>query len=428
MDDEDGYTKYEAHVMKRPYVTEKWQDDETEASAYLVIDSLKNGAAGGGTRMRKGGSKQEALFLAKAMDVKFRLSGPEIGGAKSVIDFSPDDDRAEGVLSRYFRSIARHLRSYYGTAGDLGVRDETVSRLLREELDIRHPQEGILRGHLNPDETSLRKILSQLGYGVGLQVPFENNPAGPFTVETMITGYGIARSLHHFYAAIGDSLAGKRVIVEGFGVVGGPAAYYLARAGARIVGILTLGETDDLKRWALDERGLDVSDLLLHSNAGRLTDDFPQGINPDPFLNARGDIFIPAATSHTINRERINQLCENEISVIACGANSPFYVDFESHDSDLRAILRDAVALQREADERFSVIADFIANCGTARLFAYLMQEGVPIDCETIFTDVDKKIGGAVAEVIGEAGARFGLLGCAYDLYLPDVAAVARAL
>ena len=39
---------------KRPEVVFEWKDAETEAEGWVVINSLRNGAAGGGTRMRKG--------------------------------------------------------------------------------------------------------------------------------------------------------------------------------------------------------------------------------------------------------------------------------------------------------------------------------------------------------------------------------------
>jgi glutamate dehydrogenase/leucine dehydrogenase len=67
---------------------------ETGARAWLVINSLRGGAAGGGTRMRLGLDPREVIYLAKAMELKFSISGPPIGGAKTGIDFDPLDPRA----------------------------------------------------------------------------------------------------------------------------------------------------------------------------------------------------------------------------------------------------------------------------------------------------------------------------------------------
>jgi len=70
---------------KSPEIVFEWKDSETEAEGWVVINSLRGGAAGGGTRMRKGLDKREVESLAKTMEVKFTVSGPAIGGAKSAL-------------------------------------------------------------------------------------------------------------------------------------------------------------------------------------------------------------------------------------------------------------------------------------------------------------------------------------------------------
>ena len=69
----------------------------------MVIDSLRGGAASGGTRIRQGPDQHEVESLAKTMEVKFTVSGPAIGGAKSGINFDPQDSRKRGVLERCTR-------------------------------------------------------------------------------------------------------------------------------------------------------------------------------------------------------------------------------------------------------------------------------------------------------------------------------------
>lgn len=66
---------------KQPEIVFEWKDSETDAEGWVVINSLRGGAAGGGTRMRKGLNKREVESLAKTMEVKFTISGPEIGRA-----------------------------------------------------------------------------------------------------------------------------------------------------------------------------------------------------------------------------------------------------------------------------------------------------------------------------------------------------------
>ena len=85
---------------KEPEVVFEWKDSETEAEGWIVINSLRGGAAAGGTRMRIGITKDEVLALAKTMEVKFTVSGPPIGGGKSGINFDPRDPRKKEVLKR----------------------------------------------------------------------------------------------------------------------------------------------------------------------------------------------------------------------------------------------------------------------------------------------------------------------------------------
>ena len=105
----DLLKKYEE---KRPEVVFEWKDTLTDAEGWVVINSLRGGAAGGGTRMRKGLDKREVESLAKTMEVKFTVSGPAIGGAKSGINFDPADPRKKEVLARWYQAVIPLLKNY----------------------------------------------------------------------------------------------------------------------------------------------------------------------------------------------------------------------------------------------------------------------------------------------------------------------------
>ncbi|QVI58661.1 Glu/Leu/Phe/Val dehydrogenase dimerization domain-containing protein [Nocardioides faecalis] len=135
-----------------PEIVFEWHDAETEAKGWAVINSLRGGAAGGGTRMRAGLDRAEVEALAKTMEVKFTVSGPAIGGAKSGIDFDPNDPRRAGVLARWFKAVAPLLKTYYGTGGDLNVDEVHDVIPLTERYGLWHPQEGIVNGHFAADE------------------------------------------------------------------------------------------------------------------------------------------------------------------------------------------------------------------------------------------------------------------------------------
>src|SRR5512133_2322157 len=154
----DLLKKYE---NKEPVIVFNWKDTETDAEGWTVINSLRGGAAGGGTRMRKGLDMNEVLSLAKVMEVKFSVSGPAIGGAKSGINFDPQDPRKKEVLERWYKAIFPILKNYYGTGGDLNVDELKDVIPITESLGLWHPQEGVVNGHLHSQGGDAIKVLGQ---------------------------------------------------------------------------------------------------------------------------------------------------------------------------------------------------------------------------------------------------------------------------
>jgi glutamate dehydrogenase/leucine dehydrogenase len=70
------------------------------------------------------------------MEVKFSVSGPAIGGAKSGINFDPNDPRKKGVLQRWYKAVSPLLKSYYG--GDLNV--DEIHEVIPMTKNVWHPQ------------------------------------------------------------------------------------------------------------------------------------------------------------------------------------------------------------------------------------------------------------------------------------------------
>ena len=84
-------------------------------------------------------------------------------------------------------------------------------------------------------------IIKQLKQGVPLIVKNEKltpNSKKNYTVGDLITGFGVAESILHFYNIYSGKINDKKVIIQGWGNVAGAAAYYLSQAGAKIVGII----------------------------------------------------------------------------------------------------------------------------------------------------------------------------------------------
>ena len=137
---------------QEPEVVFHWKDIETDAEGWIVINSLRGGAAAGGTRMRIGVTKNEVLALAKTMEVKFTVSGPAIGGGKSGINFDPKDPRKEDVLKRWYAAAKPLLKTYYGTGGDMNVDEvhEVPLVLAPALVEAAVVQDGDVGGHHIP--------------------------------------------------------------------------------------------------------------------------------------------------------------------------------------------------------------------------------------------------------------------------------------
>ena len=61
------WKRYNAYLRRPPELTVDWRDPETGARGWLVINSLRGGAAGGGTRMRAGISPREVVYLGRKL-------------------------------------------------------------------------------------------------------------------------------------------------------------------------------------------------------------------------------------------------------------------------------------------------------------------------------------------------------------------------
>jgi len=397
---------------KRPEVIFEWKDSETEAEGWVVINSLRGGAAGGGTRMRPGLDKHEVESLAKTMEVKFTVSGPEIGGAKSGINFDPNDPRKKGVLERWYKAVFPLLKNYYGTGGDLNVDEIHEVIPITEEYGLWHPQEGVVNGHFNATEPEKIKKLGQLRQGVIKVIEATNYSPDikrKYTVADMITGYGVAKSVEHYYHIWGGELQKKRAIIQGWGNVGASAAYFLAQAGVKIVGIIDRnGGLINTSGFSFEE----LTQLFLNRNGNELISDdlIPFDEINEKIWSLEAEVFIPAAASRLISQQQVEEMIASKLEVIAAGSNVPF-ADKEIFFGPIADF----------ADNRVAVIPDFIANCGMARVFAYLMTTDAEITDEAIFEDTSRTIERALRKTFEASNSNVNISKTSFEIALSQL-------
>ncbi len=405
----DLLKKYEE---KQPEIVFEWKDKESEAEGWVVINSLRGGAAGGGTRMRKGLDKHEVESLAKTMEVKFTVSGPPIGGAKSGINFDPADPRKKEVLERWYKAVMPLLKSYYGTGGDLNIDEIHEVIPITEGYGLWHPQEGVINGHYQARENERIHQIGQLRYGVSKvleDLTYTPDIKRKYKVADMITGYGVSESIRHFYEIWGGNIKGKRAIIQGWGNVAAAAGYYLSQQGVKVVGII------DRVGGLINPEGFseqEVADLFNNRVNNTLVSDQLISFEEanEKIWSMGAEIFVPAAASRLVKQNEVDQMIAAGMEVIACGANVPF--------ADKEIFFG---SIMEHADNHLAIIPDFIANCGMARVFAYLMQRNVEMSDDAIFTDASNIIKNALVAVHQTSDKKTNLSSTAFEIALKQL-------
>ena len=275
------------------------------------------------------------------------------------------------------------------------------------------PQEGVFNGHFQPREAQKINRIGQLRQGVLKAIEDENyspDVSRKYVVADMITGYGVAESVKHYYDIYGGDLKGKRVIVQGWGNVGSAGAYYLAQEGAKIVGIIDrVGGLINADGFSLDE----IRTLFLNKDGNALNspDMVPFNEVNEKIWDLQAEVFIPCAASRLITKDQVDRMINTGIEVIAAGANVPF-ADPEIFFGPIADY----------TDEKISVIPDFISNCGMARVFGYLMGNDLnKIEDNDIFKDTSEIIKNALVKTHKKNNTKTKISKTAFEIALEQL-------
>lgn len=373
---EEISNQLEKFNLEKPELVFHWNDKYSNATGYLVINSLRGGAAGGGTRVHKDVSLDEITSLAKIMEIKFSLSGPYIGGAKSGISISHDDPNKYKILKRWYQAISPILKSYYGTGSDLNTDIHEINKILNS-LSICHSQEGIINVVTKNNLIKYQNAMYNMRI-IKNEIKISDNIF--VKVAEMVTGYGVYESINSYFELIETDLIDKRVFIQGIGNVGASVAYYLNKNGAKV----TLIEDKDF--YIYNENGIpsnELEELLINRKI-----DSNNGIHKDETFNYNDilkndniDVFIPSASSNLVSKSMVDILMNKGLSIISCGANHPFKEKDHCYGD-----------ISQYIDKKIALIPDFLANMGMARTFHYLMTlEGEPT-IDLLFEDIKKAI------------------------------------
>ena len=349
-----------------------WTDPVTGRKGYAVIDRMVNGLAGGGTRMRSGVSLDEVERLARTMSYKngaFNLPG---GGAKGGLDIDPHDPQARGMLSRYVRAMRPLYLSGWGTAEDLGVTQDLLGEVFAEQ-GLGLTVQAMLDRSGNSQAAGRR-----ISQGLAIQVD-------GIGLADCIGGYGVAEAAAACVDYKGWDMSEVRVVVQGFGSMGGSSARYLAKLGAKVVGVV------DVNGAVTNPDALDVERLLKSRNALGEIDRSALGSGDrespgERWLEIDTDIIVPAAVADVITADNAAQV---KGRMVVEAANIP-----TTDDAQRRLYERGVV-----------VIPDYVANGGANAWWWWTLLGVIEADADQAFKHVSKVMRDTVKGMLERADA-----------------------
>lgn len=376
--------------MRQPLFVIRWDDAQTDAKGYLVVDTVINGVAGGGIRMHKELTEKEVLDLAQTMTTKFTVVQPQIGGAKSGINYDPDKPDKQDVINRFFEYIEPCLRTFYATGCDLNISEEEIV-VAAGRISVRGcPQFSLVKSLNREDrlDVAIDKFnegLMRLAYDP-ITIDGDQHP----TVNDVSAGYSTALATRHILTYENEPLSGKIAVLQGFGKVGGSCAFFLSKWGIQVNAV------SDREGMIYCADGLDIPLLLSRSKKGVVNKaELPYNYNvttrqkdqaDDGLLATEYDILIPAAGSAFINESNIRQVGERCRWIVE-GANNPF----------------DAFAKQYLKDRQKTIVPDFVANSGTASMYGILASGKVDISQDAVMAEIGRILKEYMQEIWTEA-------------------------
>jgi glutamate dehydrogenase (NAD(P)+) len=349
-----------------------WTDSVTGRNGYVVIDRLIRGIAGGGLRVRRGVTLEEIERLAVIMTYKKSVLGIPVGGAKGGLDCDLSEPGGPEVLIRFVRAMRPIFETYWVTGPDLGVS--------REDLESAFERAGL--GRMAITVAGLKSTEDPRAAMERIEQGLASRSDGT-TVLELIGGYGVAQAAIAALEYLHSSINGSRVVIQGFGSMGSSTAVYLARAGAKVVGIV------DARGAVVNDDGLDV-EVLARTRSGsgevdrghlRSSD---QERERDAWLSIDADVLIPAAVADVINAENCDEV---RTKLVVEAANIP-----TTDEADHRLYRRGVV-----------IVPDLVANAGVSGWWWQMLLAPQVPNAEAAFQWASRAIPDAVRRLLALA-------------------------
>jgi len=264
-------------------------------SGYRVQHNIARGPSKGGIRYAPDANLDETRALAMWMTWKCAIANIPYGGAKGSVRVDPHK-LSKRELEKLTRRYVTEINNFIGPESDIPAPDVgTNAQVMAWIMDTYSMQ----RGHSVPGVVTGKPI-----------------PLGGTEGRVEATGRGVMVTAAAAAKKINSSLAGSKVIVQGFGNVGSIAAKLMNEKGATIVGV------SDAEGAIYNEHGLPIPELLHYAGQDGGLQNFKDAekvTNPE-FVVLPCDILVPAATSEVITKANAKDV---KAKLVVEGANGP---------------------------------------------------------------------------------------------------------
>ena len=285
-----------------------WIDDQGQTQVNRGFRVEFNSAIGpykGGLRFHPSVNLSILKFLGFEQVFKNSLTTLPMGGGKGGSDFDPKG-KSDNEVMRFCQSFMSELFRHIGPntdvpAGDIGVGGREVGYMFGQYKRLRNEFTGVLTG-------------KGISFGGSL-------------IRPEATGYGCVYFAQNMLATKGDSFKGKTVVISGSGNVAQYACEKATELGGKVVTM------SDSSGYIYDEAGIDAEKLahvmdIKNVQRGRISDylnkypsaTFHSGERP---WSVSCDVAMPCATQNELNGDEAHALINNNVVVVAEGANMP---------------------------------------------------------------------------------------------------------
>ena len=264
-------------------------------TGYRVHHNTALGPTKGGIRYHPATTLDEVRALAMWMTWKCAVVGIPYGGAKG------------GVICEPKKLSVREL--------------EKLTRRYATEISVlMSPQGDIPAPDIGTGEREMAWIMDTYsmhhGYSVPAVVTGKPVAIGGSLGRAEATGRGVVITMIEALKRKNLLLENTRVAVQGFGKVGGPAAYLAQERGAKVIAV------SDVSGGVYNPHGLDLTALRTYMTTRGSVVGFPQGdaiSNPD-LLELDCEVLMPCAMENQITAANASRV---KAKIVAEGANGP---------------------------------------------------------------------------------------------------------